>query len=90
MKRAKKAKDSAKVDAAPDERLELFGVPCPMNAARALLALQLMDEGQVLEVWVDDGEPRENVPESLEMEGHQILGIACQDGRCRILVRVGG
>lgn len=74
---------------APDETLDLLGVPCPQNAARALLTLGGMDDGQVLEIWVDDGEPRENVPESLRMVGHQVLDLQCSEGRCRILVRVG-
>ena len=41
----------------PDERLDLRGVRCPHNTGRALLALELMDEGEVLEILIDDGEP---------------------------------
>jgi len=82
MKKARKS-------STPDETLDLYGVPCPMNAARALLTLQAMDAGQILEILVDDGEPRANVPESLREDGHEILDIACADGRCRVLVRVG-
>jgi sulfite reductase (ferredoxin) len=32
-----------------------------------------MKSGQKLEVWLDDGEPIENVPNSLKLEGHAIL-----------------
>lgn len=83
MKRRTRAKTE------PDDRLVLTGVPCPMNSARALLHLQGMSEGEVLELWVDEGEPRENVPPSLELEGHVILDLSSVEGRCRILVRVG-
>ncbi|MBM4390943.1 MAG: sulfurtransferase TusA family protein [Deltaproteobacteria bacterium] len=55
-----------------DEILDLTGVPCPRNSARALLRLEMMDGGQILRVTVDDGEPIENVPGSLEAEGHTI------------------
>lgn len=56
----------------PDERLDLSGVPCPQNTARALMALALLDEGEVLQILLDDGEPMENVPPALELEGHSI------------------
>jgi len=55
-----------------DETLDLTGVPCPRNSARALLRLEVMDSGQVLRVIIDDGEPIENVPASLELEGHTV------------------
>jgi len=32
-----------------------------------------MSPGEVLEVWLDPGEPIEQVPDSLTMEGYQIL-----------------
>jgi sulfite reductase (ferredoxin) len=56
----------------PDERLDLSGVPCPQNTARALMALAILDEGAVLELLLDDGEPVENVPPALELEGHTV------------------
>jgi len=51
-----------------DEILDLKGVPCPRNSARALLKLGGMEEGEILEIIVDDGEPLENVPASIEEE----------------------
>ena len=70
-----------------DERLNLRGVPCPANAARALLRLEGMDEGQVLELLIDDGEPLENVPPSLTQEDHEILLMERVDGQWRLLIR---
>jgi TusA-related sulfurtransferase len=55
-----------------DEILDLTGVPCPQNSARALLKLAGMDPGKILKVIIDDGEPIENVPSSLEEEGYKI------------------
>lgn len=71
----------------PDETLDLAGVPCPANTARALLKLELMDEGEVLAIVVDDGEPIANVPPALVAEGHTILAQQPDGGRWRVLVR---
>lgn len=58
---------------AADEDLDLTGVPCPQNAARTLLVLMRMDDGEVLKITIDDGEPIALVPESIEDDGHIIL-----------------
>ena len=73
-----------------DEILDLTGVPCPRNSARALLRLEMMDSGQILRLTVDDGEPIENVPNSLEVEGHIIAEQEqLRDTRWVLSVRVG-
>ena len=54
------------------QTLDLRGTPCPINFVRTKLRLEKMDPGQVLEVWLDPGEPIEQVPDSLRMEGYQI------------------
>lgn len=56
-----------------DDELDLTGVPCPQNAARTLMRLMMMDSGEVLKVTIDDGEPIELVPESVQTEGHAIV-----------------
>ncbi|AIE75304.1 MULTISPECIES: sulfurtransferase TusA family protein [unclassified Synechocystis] len=50
--------------------LDLRGTPCPINFVRTKLKLSQMGPGQVLEVWLDEGEPVEQVPHSLELEGY--------------------
>ena len=57
----------------PRESLDLSGVPCPANAARALMRLETLDPGAELEITVDDGEPALNLPGSLTGEGHKII-----------------
>jgi TusA-related sulfurtransferase len=59
----------------PDEHLDLRGTPCPINFVRTKLRLQQMLPGSVLEVWLDPGEPIEQVPDSLTMAGYQIEQI---------------
>lgn len=59
----------------PDARLDLRGTPCPINFVRTKLRLNQMDPGSLLEVWLDPGEPIEQVPDSLKMEGYQLEKI---------------
>jgi TusA-related sulfurtransferase len=55
--------------------LDLRGTPCPINFVRTKLKLEQMSPGSLLEVWLDGGEPIEQVPDSLAMEGYQIEAI---------------
>ncbi len=64
----------------PDARLDLRGTPCPINFVRTKLRLEQMPSGSLLEVWLDPGEPIEQVPHSLVMEGYAIENIEdCQE-----------
>jgi TusA-related sulfurtransferase len=59
----------------PDDWLDLRGTPCPINFVRTKLRLEQMQPGQLLEVWLDAGEPIEQVPDSLIMAGYAIEQI---------------
>ena len=59
----------------PDQYLDLRGTPCPINFVRTKLCLEKMAPGQLLEVWLDPGEPIEQVPDSLVMEGYDIAEL---------------
>ncbi len=56
----------------PDAQMDLRGTPCPINFVRTKLRLEQLAPGTVLEVWLDPGEPVEQVPDSLAMEGYLI------------------
>lgn len=71
----------------PDDRLDLRGTPCPINFVRTKLRLEKMPPGALLEVWLDPGEPIEQVPDSLLMEGHGVEDIAAQAGFYALRVR---
>ena len=58
-----------------DASLNLRGTPCPINFVRTKLRLETMTPGQILEVWLDAGEPIEQVPDSLRMEGYLIQSV---------------
>ncbi len=64
----------------PDAQLDLRGTPCPINFVRTKLRLEQMELGSLLEVWLDPGEPIEQVPDSLTMAGYQVEQITdCAD-----------
>src|SRR6266849_1692020 len=52
---------------------DLRGVACPLNYVKTKLKLEMMDAGERLEVWLDEGEPIKNVPLSLKNDGHKLL-----------------
>ena len=58
-----------------DDQLDLRGTPCPLNFVRTKLKLERMPPGSLLEVWLDPGEPIEQVPDSLTIEGYAIEQI---------------
>ncbi|MCG9891000.1 MAG: sulfurtransferase TusA family protein [Thermosynechococcaceae cyanobacterium MS004] len=71
----------------PDATLDLRGVPCPLSFVRTKLKLQQMTPGALLEVWLDAGEPIEQVPDSLVMAGYKIEARTDQDLFCVLRVR---
>ncbi len=56
-------------------QLDLRGTPCPINFVRTKMKLEQMEAGELLEVWLDAGEPIEQVPDSLKMAGYSIEQI---------------
>ncbi|MGG6296754.1 sulfurtransferase TusA family protein [Leptolyngbya sp. AN02str] len=71
----------------PDAKLDLRGTPCPLNFVRTKLKLENMQPGQLLEVWLDAGEPIEQVPDSLRMAGYTIEHLSDQGGYFALMVR---
>lgn len=63
-----------------DARLDLRGTPCPINFVRTKLLLKKMAPNSLLEVWLDAGEPMEQVPDSLMMEGYLVEQAIAQEG----------
>ncbi len=70
-----------------DETIDLRGVLCPINFVKTKLKLEMMEEGQILEIALDDGEPMRNVPRSVEEEGHKVVGVEKIDDGYKIFVK---
>ena len=71
----------------PDAELDLRGTPCPINFVRTKLRLEQMAPGALLEVWLDPGEPIEQVPDSLTMAGYAVEQIEERTGFFALQVR---
>mgnify|MGYP000898845012 FL=1 len=64
-----------------DDTVDITDVVCPTTFVKAKVALEELDDGQILAVRMNDGEPVQNVPRSIKEEGHQILKLtANEDG----------
>ena len=71
----------------PDAELDLRGVICPYNFVKTKLKLEAMEEGQILSVILDAGDPIRNVPQSVSNEGHTILSQEPIDHSYRVVIR---
>ncbi len=62
------------------QTIDLRGVSCPTNFVKAKLALEMIDSGETVEFYLDEGEPVRNVSRSLKEEGHKLLGLEEKEG----------
>ncbi|MDP9325223.1 MAG: sulfurtransferase TusA family protein [Candidatus Dormibacteraeota bacterium] len=67
--------------------LDLRGTRCPLNYVKTRLQLERMEQGATLEVWLDLGEPAEQVPRSLRMDGQEVTALGDAGGYFRLRVR---
>lgn len=71
-----------------DDTVDITDVVCPVTFVKAKVALEELDDGQILAVRMNDGEPVQNVPRSIKEEGHQILKLNTnEDGTYTLIVR---
>lgn len=74
-----------------DETVDITDVVCPVTFVKAKVALEELDEGQILSIHMNDGEPVQNVPRSIKEEGHQILKLLKnEDDTYDLIVRKAG
>ena len=70
------------------DTVDITNVVCPVTFVKAKVALEELDEGEILSIRMNDGEPVRNVPRSIKEEGHQILKlIDNEDGTYNLIVR---
>ena len=73
---------------AVDDTVDITDVVCPETFVKAKVALEELDDGQILGIKMNDGEPVQNVPRSIKEEGHQILKLdANEDGTYTLIVK---
>lgn len=59
----------------PAVQLDLRRFGCPLTYAKTRVALERLEPGQVLEVWLTAGAAVDSVPRSAEEDGHRVLGV---------------
>jgi len=70
----------------PTQSMDLRGTPCPLNWVKTKLRLEGMGAGELLEVFIDDGEAVRNVPRSVKSEGHQIVEVSPAGDGFRLVI----
>ncbi|MCR5438633.1 MAG: sulfurtransferase TusA family protein [Selenomonas sp.] len=74
-----------------DDTIDITDVVCPITFVKVKMALEDLDDGQILGVHLNEGEPIQNVPRSLKDEGHKVLSVSqAADGNYDLVVQKGG
>ena len=55
-------------DLKADDSLDITDVVCPITFVKVKIALEDLENGQILDVHLNEGEPIQNVPRSLKDE----------------------
>ena len=58
-----------------DDQVDITDKVCPLTFVKAKVAIEELDDGEVLAIRMNDGEPVQNVPRSMKEEGHKILKL---------------
>lgn len=78
----------AEIDIKYDDFVDITDKVCPLTFVKAKVAIDELDDGEVLAVKMNDGEPVQNVPRSFKEDGHQILKLYDnEDGTYTLLVK---
>ena len=70
-----------------DRSLDVRGIESPSGYHKAVASLQEMAENNILELYIDDGDPLRTIPFGLRAEGHEILVSEPASEGVRLLVR---
>ena len=76
-----------------DRELDITDKICPLTFVHTRLTIESMQPGTVLAIILNEGEPLENVPRSLQELGHRIISIkptSERPGSYRLLVLLHG
>ena len=71
-----------------DDNVDITDVVCPVTFVKAKVALEELDDGEILAIRMNDCEPVQNLTRSIKEEGHQILKLEDnEDGTYTLIVR---
>ena len=71
-----------------DDTVDITDKVCPLTFVKAKVAIDELEDGDVIAICMNDGEPVQNVPRSIKEEGHQILKLVNnEDGTYNLIVK---
>ncbi len=71
-----------------DDTVDITDKVCPLTFVKAKVAIDELEDGEVIAILMNDGEPVQNVPRSIKEEGHQILKLVNnEDGTYNLIVK---
>jgi len=65
----------AEIDFKYDELVDITDKVCPLTFVKAKVAIEEIEDGEILAIRMNDGEPVQNVPRSFKEDGHKILKL---------------
>ena len=71
----------------PTIKKDFRGVQCPINFVKTKIELSKIKSGELLEIYLDDGDPINNVPGSVKNEGHTIIETRKIDNWWSVLIK---
>ena len=58
-----------------DDQVDITDKVCPLTFVKAKVAIEELDDGEILAIRMNDGEPVQNVPRSMKEEGNKFLKL---------------
>ena len=68
--------------------MDLRGVRCPLNWARAKVRLETLPRGAELELILDDPKGVRDIPRAAEAEGYMVIEVEQRSKDWRLIIRV--
>ncbi len=69
-------------------QLDITKEHCPMTFVKAKLELEKLDDGDILEILLKEGEPLDNVPKTAEQQGFRVLETTrVRDGIYKVVIQ---
>ena len=67
--------------------LDLTGVPCPLNWAKAKVRLETLERDEALALTIDDPRGVRDIPRAAEAEGYDVVEVERQGRAWRIVIQ---
>jgi TusA-related sulfurtransferase len=67
--------------------MDLRGVACPLNWAKAKVRLETLARNEVLALLVDDARSVRDIPRAAEAEGYAVLEVTAAEEAWRIVIQ---